>query len=82
MNNKVVNLNSINSVYIHIRKFEELQKIIIPFFENYPVQGLKYLDFLDFKKAAKLIKDKNHLTLEGYSEILKIKSNMNQNRKW
>jgi competence protein ComGF len=79
---KVVILNNINSAYIHIRKFEVIYKIIIPFFENYPVQGLKFLDFLDFKKAAKFIKNKNHLTLEGYSEILKIKSNMNQNRKW
>jgi LAGLIDADG endonuclease len=82
LKNKLVILNNINSVYIHIRKFEDLYNIIIPFFENYPVQGLKHLDFLDFKKAAKLIKDKNHLTLEGYSEILKIKSNMNQNRIW
>lgn len=82
LNNKVVILKNINSVFIHVRKFEDLQKIVIPFFDNYPIRGLKFLDFLDFKKVAKLIKDKSHLTLEGYSEILKIKSNMNQNRKW
>jgi hypothetical protein len=49
LNNKVVILNNINSAYIHIRKFEDLHNIIIPFFEKYPVQGWKFLDFLDFR---------------------------------
>jgi fructose/tagatose bisphosphate aldolase len=82
LENKVVIIDNIKSAYIHIRKFEDIYNTILPFFENYPIQGLKHLDFLDFKQVAKQIKDKNHLTLEGYLEIIKIKSNMNQNRKW
>lgn len=78
----MVIIDNIKSAYIHIQKFADIYNIIIPFFENYPIQGLKHLDFLDFKLVAKQIKDKNHLTLEGYLEIMKIKSNMNQNRKW
>jgi len=36
----------------------------------------------DFRKAADIIKNKEHLNSEGFNEILKIKSGMNQNRQW
>ena len=54
--------------------------ILIPFFERYPIAGFKSLDFSDFKIMAFMIKNKEHLTEEGFKQILKIKSSMNQNR--
>lgn len=53
---------------------------VIPFFEKYPVLGVKYLDFEDFKKVSFLVKNKAHLTKEGLEEISLIKSGMNRNR--
>ena len=44
------------------------------------MQGIKYFDYLDFLKAAAIIKDKGHLTLEGLDKILKIKNGMNSRR--
>ena len=51
-----------NSVGIILAKFSDIE-FIIPFFEKYPILGQKSLDFEDFKKVAKLVKIKNHLTM-------------------
>lgn len=53
---------------------------IIPFFEEYPVLGVKHKDFEDFKEASLLIKSKLHLTQEGLDKIILIKSRMNFKR--
>ncbi len=36
---------------------------------------------MDFKKVAEIVKSKDHLTENGFSEILVIKDNMNLKRK-
>jgi hypothetical protein len=54
---------------------------IIPFFEKYPIQGEKFLDYLDFVKVIKLMKNKAYLTEEGLDKIRKIKAGMNRGRK-
>ena len=47
---------------------------IIPFFDKYPLVGVKRLNYLDFcKPVADLIKNKAHLTTEGLSQIKIIK---------
>ena len=71
-----------NTVSLHITKFSDIVNIIVPFFYKYPIIGLKKLDYLDFKKVSELVKTKNHLTSEGYLEIEKIHSQMNQRRPW
>ncbi len=70
------------SVILQITKISDIINIVIPFFDKYPVFGIKSLDFADFKKVAFMIKSKEHLTQEGFNKILKIKSNMNQRREW
>ena len=70
------------TVVIQITRFLDIVNIIIPFFEKYGIVGIKSLDFIDFKKAADIIKSKEHLSLEGFNEILKLKSGMNRNREW
>jgi len=69
-----------DTVTLAITKTSELIEVIIPFFEKYPVQGLKSLDFSDFKKVAMMIDAKEHLTIEGLNRILEIKLNMNKHR--
>jgi hypothetical protein len=71
-----------NKVKLMIMKISDIVNTIIPFFEKYPIVGIKSLDFADFKKVAEMVKSKKHLTPEGFKTILEIKSNMNQNRKW
>jgi hypothetical protein len=72
----------VNSVNLQISKFYDIANIIIPFFNKYPILGIKSLDFLDFKKVCDIIKTKEHLSSPSvYNQILKIKSCMNLNRK-
>lgn len=61
-------------------KFEDLNKKIIPFFNQFNLRGVKVLDFKDFCKIVKLMEAKAHLTREGLNEIRKIKSGMNSGR--
>jgi len=55
-----------------------LTNIIIPFFKNYPLIGIKAQDFLYFCQIAELMKTGAHLTVEGLEKIRLIKSGMNQ----
>lgn len=43
---------------ITVTNFENISNIIIPFFQKYPLQGIKRLDFDIFIKVAELIKTK------------------------
>jgi hypothetical protein len=54
--------------------------IIIPFFEQYPIEGIKKLDYMDFKTVGNLMLNKEHLTSNGLDKIINIQSNMNRSR--
>lgn len=79
INDKYVYITN-DSVHLQVIKFEDILNIVIPFFEEYPIQGKKSSDLADFKKAAELIKNKEHLTLGGFNKILEIKAAMNKVR--
>lgn len=68
-----------DSVHLQVMKYSDIMNIIA-FFEKYPIQGKKSLDFADFKKVAEILKNKEHLTSEGFNKILEIKSGMNKVR--
>lgn len=63
-----------------VSKLSDITKIIIPFFEKYPIKGKKSLDFQDFCKVAQIMEKKNHLTSKGLDQINLIKSGMNRGR--
>ena len=68
------------AVTLVIVKFSDIIEKVIPFFESYPLIGIKQKDFLDWCKIAKLMKDKLHLTPEGLNVIRNIKNGMNNSR--
>ena len=74
-----VYLNRETYVYRVVSLSNILEKII-PFYQKYPIQGVKAKDFVDFVKVAELMKENKHLTLEGLEEINLIKSGMNSFR--
>jgi len=63
-----------------VKKFSDITRNIIPFFEKYNIQGVKAEDFHDFTEASILMKSKLHLTKEGLDKIILIKSRINRNR--
>nr|YP_010835458.1 hypothetical protein QLP32_mgp32 [Perenniporia fraxinea]WFS78691.1 hypothetical protein [Perenniporia fraxinea] len=70
-----------SAVTLVIGNFSDLNKLIIPFFNQYPILGIKHLDYLDWCKISNLIASGSHKTNEGIEEIRKIKSGMNTGRK-
>lgn len=79
LNNKCIYYTD-NSVALQLVKFSDIKNIIIPFFEKYLIQGIKQLDFNDFKTAANIMEKNEHLTQVGLDKILNIKINMNKGR--
>ena len=69
------------AVVLTVFKFSDVINNIIPFFEKYPILGVKQLDYLDWCKVAKLVNDGYHLKHEGLNSITEIKSGMNRGRK-
>jgi hypothetical protein len=68
-------------IYLVINKISEINQIVIPFFNQYPICGIKHLDYLDWCKIANFIKSGAHLTNEGLAEIQRIKDGINTGRK-
>jgi hypothetical protein len=63
-----------------VTKFSDIDNKILPFFNDYPLQGVKALDFEDFILCANIIRVKGHRSPEGLEELLKIKAGMNRGR--
>jgi len=76
-----------DSVQYRVASLKDLNAIIIPHFDKYPLLHLrnekqmlitqKKADFNLFKKIIDLINNKEHLTLEGLHKILAIKGSLN-----
>lgn len=66
--------------YFQCTNFLYNYKTIKPFFDKYPIRGVKFNDFEDWSKVGEMIENKEHLTPEGASKIIKIKSGMNAGR--
>jgi len=58
-----------------VTKFDVIFENVIPFFDKHPILGSKHSNFLDFKSAAYIIKNKEHLTENGVGleKILQLK---------
>lgn len=67
-------------IVFFVRKFSDIKDIIIPFFNNHNIVGVKLQDFLYWYKVAEIVKAKGHLTYLGLDELKKIKEGMNRNR--
>jgi hypothetical protein len=81
---KFLNCGTISSnikyIQFRVTKFEDVETKIIPFFKNYPMHGIKQLNYLDFCKIMELVQSKVHMTTEGMNEIKTIKEGMNFGR--
>jgi hypothetical protein len=75
-NINIDNINTNGYKYIVSNK-KDLINVIIPHFDSYPLQGSKYLDYLDFKRSILLLNDSS---LNNIDRVLSIKSKMNKSR--
>lgn len=63
-----------------VSKFKDIMDKVIPFFQKYPIIGVKAKDFADWCKVAEMLKAKQHLSKEGVEQIIQIKGGMNRGR--
>ena len=63
-----------------VTKLSDFVEKILPFFEKYPILGIKSLDYQDFCKVIKLMQTQAHLSKTGVDEIRSIKNGMNRKR--
>src|ERR1700749_4046164 len=60
------------TVSLTISNFKDIGNIVIPFFNLYPILGVKKMDYNDFKRIYNIILSKDHLTPEGLTQIQQI----------
>lgn len=66
-----------NVVSFRVTSREDFTNIIIPHFSKYPLLSQKAADLKLFLQVIELMKNKDHLAMEGLQEIINIKSSMN-----
>lgn len=60
-----------------IRSLTELQKVVIPFFDQYPLLGAKAEDFQKFKQVCMLIQQNHHREPSRLQEIIGLSYQIN-----
>jgi len=69
-----------SAISLTIVDFKNITNILVPFFNENPIMGIKLHDYLDGCKIHILMLNRSHLTVEGINSIRKIKSGMNTGR--
>src|SRR5690606_39738710 len=72
-----INQKSNGTCVYCIRSLEEIATLI-DHFDKYPLITKKQADYLLFKSAYEIIKNKEHLTEEGFKKILALRASMNK----
>ena len=70
--------SKLNTVEYRLAKFEDLLNIVIPHFNNYPLQTSKLIDYELWKECLILMAKKEHLTDLGLEKIISIKGAINR----
>lgn len=66
-----------NSARYTVVSFNDIQNIIVPHFNKYPLQSAKKIDFELWKDCVNIISEKKHLTQNGLEQIVRNKTAMN-----
>ena len=67
-----------DAIIFEVTRFSDLRDKVIPFFQKYPLQGVKLNDYLGFSSVIELINNKAHFTEKGLDQIRMIKSSMHK----
>nr|YP_006576199.1 intron protein 2, putative LAGLIDAGDG endonuclease [Madurella mycetomatis]AEY94398.1 intron protein 2, putative LAGLIDAGDG endonuclease [Madurella mycetomatis] len=72
-----INQKSNGTCVYYVRALEEIATLI-HHFDKYPLKTKKQADYLLFKSAYEIIKNKQHLTEEGFNKILALRASINK----
>ena len=68
------------AVDLIVTKLSYIKNKIIPLFKKCPIHGVKAKDFADWCSVAELMKNKMHLTKEGFEQIVLVRNIMIKRR--
>lgn len=71
-------LNHHHMFRFEVTNLDDLQNVIIPFFERHKLQSKRIKDFELFKKILRAVLRKDHQTINGLKKIQQWKSSMHQ----
>ena len=74
----VVRRNHGERMAYRVRGLDHLNDVIVPFFEKHSLKSKKKLDFIKFRKILQLMKNGEHLAIEGIERIRAIAASMNR----
>lgn len=60
-----------------VDKLNDILGVIIPHFDKYPLVTQKLADYILFKEIVSLMKNKEHLRLDGLKKVLSLKASLN-----
>ena len=63
-----------------VRSLPELKRVIIPFFDEFPLKTFKQNDFVLFKKVVGMMDRKEHLNETGWNTILRLAARTNRKK--
>jgi hypothetical protein len=69
--------NNRSTVEFRVSTLKDINNIIIPHFDNYPLITKKLFDYILFKKVALLMLNKEHNNIEGLQKIVNLKASIN-----
>jgi hypothetical protein len=70
-----------NVMTYSVYRRRELESVIIPFFERYPLVSRKHEDFVKFRDVVLMMQQRLHRTDAGFQRIVEIAFSMNQRGK-
>lgn len=66
-----------DTLHYRIASLHDLINVVIPHFDKYPLNTQKRADYFLFKEIVLLIKNKQHLTIEGIQKIVNLRASIN-----
>jgi hypothetical protein len=70
-----------NVLTYSVYRRQDLESVIIPFFERYPLVSRKHEDFVKFREVVLMMQQRLHRTDDGFRRIVELAFSMNQRGK-
>jgi len=66
-----------DTLHYRIASLQDLIHVVLPHFDKYPLNSQKRADYFLFKEIVLLIRNKEHLTIEGIQKIVNLRASIN-----
>jgi hypothetical protein len=77
---EVIKIKNRDSALFYVTKFDDITKVIIPIFQEFPLQTTKHLDFICLSKAALIKLNSEKISKTDLIKTKKLKETMNNSR--